>query len=483
MRYYYSTLVWLFVAIFVGCVPSETPVSKSNPVSTPNPISIQTPLNEGQRNLEEKDELLARRQKSEILSAEAHNEARKELIKQQKIYDEIINPNKHNDYSGFHNRYIIFEKENSLLARLTPDEVLFYAELADLIYVKKFKSIEEIEIGLLEKLQIDKYREYEIAGTIRRGNNTELSALMLYSKEKNHFLVVFRGSVSLMDWAQNLNFTSYKYGSDQREKSLMTLEGFKPNVHRGFAETYLQGREQFDELFGKVIARYYDSIVGNSAPFRITTLGHSLGGALALLKANDFPRILLETGLFTSDSNFIIETISFGAPRVYDAVSSRKVEENLRGPHNIVRFVHKDDPVPNLPTHHLGGADIGTPIYISSSVGLSAFKNPGRHMMGSYLKSVRAVYEKLKTDSVFARQTKGAIVSLKKALSDTSKNSFDAEDARLKLEYKIDENKFKQSFYKTLLDLSLGQNEEVSKNYEKAQQRINELEILLKSVQ
>lgn len=509
MNYYYGII--LFLLIFAGCPSSTNSIPKSSPLTTlsdrrleetKKPLKLNIANNEHNNSSntknnegnEEQEPQVEEPAKTATPSPEELDEARKELAKQLKIYEEQIKPNLSNEYSGFHTRFAIFNEEDSFLTRLTPNDVLFYAELSDLAYVKKFKDIEQIELSLFEKLAVDKYKDYLLISTVKRANNSELSAAILYSKEKNHIIIVFRGSVSRFDWFNNFTFTKYTFKeaeltskdpkiaaqAKEQKEALSTLDGQALSVHRGYANIYLEGLSQFNQYFKDIIETYSDHIINNPKPLRITTTGHSLGGALALIKANDLPRILLQNGLFSDESRFFVEVISYGAPRVYDEASSRKVEQNLRGAHNIIRFAHEADPVPNLPTVQLGGADIGVNIYLPS-IAYGIIKNPGRHMMGQYIKASPDIFKKIKEEFLFARQTKNTIIRLKKILGDTRVNSFDKPDAARMVQHLLDENIFKKRYYKKILDSS-PDNEEAREKHETVTQTIQELNSQLKTL-
>ena len=66
--------------------------------------------------------------------------------------------------------------------------------------------------------------------------------MLLYSKEENHLVLVFKGTVAkdnLDDWKKNLDFT--KYSGDDPLGALRAPGGVKLNVHSGFAKAYLEG--------------------------------------------------------------------------------------------------------------------------------------------------------------------------------------------------------------------------------------------------
>lgn len=277
--------------------------------------------------------------------------------------------NKDSKYNGLFHKFVLADKD-SFLARVTVEKVKFFADVADFVYKDKFKKIQNIHKELVLQFPLlFPDSGYSIQGTVERNGGTELSALFLYNKDLNHLVIVFRGSVTLNDWISNAQFLNYA-GPDHL-KALTTLNNKKLNVHSGIATTYLEGVPAYIERLREFFYNHLSDLIDSKTPLDITTVGHSLGGALAVLLANSLPSFLLDIGSeicsFIDPASFKIATISFGAPRVFDLDSSIAVENNLGGKQNILCFVDEADPVPDLPLKSMKRANIGLRIYIPAT--------------------------------------------------------------------------------------------------------------------
>lgn len=144
-------------------------------------------------------------------------------------------------------------------------------------------------------------------------------------------VVAFRGTVitEMKNWKTNI------------ERSPVTLcEGKSCRVHQGFRDAYARLSDSVQRLIEKA---------GGAKQFIFT--GHSLGGALALLAAEEFQRKLLKQD---PDRKAFDELMvcTFGQPRVGD----RPLEEEFQG--KLYRFVNDFDPVPHVPvTRNYGHFD------------------------------------------------------------------------------------------------------------------------------
>lgn len=163
------------------------------------------------------------------------------------------------------------------------------------------------------KMADDTYLEADKFTQLYQNECEQLHALKALSvpfylcKVDNHrWLAVFRGSKSISNWISNTNFS---------ETSPLLGEA---KVHTGF---YNEAKKAFD-----VSAKYLKK------DDRIISIGHSLGGAVALLYAY----LLHQQGLN-------VEVISFGAPPVGNAAFVKSIA-NIKH----WRYFHVKDQVPNL---------------------------------------------------------------------------------------------------------------------------------------
>lgn len=125
-------------------------------------------------------------------------------------------------------------------------------------------------------------------------------------------LIATRGTAQTVDWLSNLNIG-------------MQLGPSSHLVHAGFHEVWKSFKQEiFDFLRGR-------------NPSRIHCVGHSLGGALAMLNADALSAQGLPVSLYT-----------FGAPRTGDVFFSRAMTQRL-GAQHIHRVSATSDPVPMIP--------------------------------------------------------------------------------------------------------------------------------------
>lgn len=135
----------------------------------------------------------------------------------------------------------------------------------------------------------------------------------LCQKENNIWLAVFRGSKSISNWVSNLTFTETTH----------LISG--ANIHTGFYQEATQALAASAKYLKK----------GD----RVISIGHSLGGAVALLYAYLLDQQSLET-----------EVISFGAPPVGNDIFIQSIKHI---PH--WRYYHVDDTIPKLSQEEVDG--------------------------------------------------------------------------------------------------------------------------------
>lgn len=131
--------------------------------------------------------------------------------------------------------------------------------------------------------------------------------------------VAFRGTTSVADWSIN-----------GRLWLVPSTLGGGAMVHGGFAQSWqsVKGRV-FEELAWL-------------APTRITVVGHSLGGANAMIASTD---------IITQFPGVPVEVITFGAPRCGNVAYGEAVAKNVA---LCTRVVHDNDVVPSLPSVAFG---------------------------------------------------------------------------------------------------------------------------------
>ena len=131
--------------------------------------------------------------------------------------------------------------------------------------------------------------------------------------------VRFEGSKSFLDWVMDLWFKKTK---------VEAYDGSSWKVHKGFKTAYYSVRN-------KVLDKCYE-LYTEGDKFRV--MGHSLGGAMALLAAEDIGWHFKQK----------VNLITWGAPRPAVEEEGIKVLESYMDSKSVC-FENGSDPVPHLP--------------------------------------------------------------------------------------------------------------------------------------
>lgn len=160
--------------------------------------------------------------------------------------------------------------------------------------------------------------------------NEETDTQWDFVVSENLLTLRFDESRSSLDWRQNFNLLKKPY------------RGMKTSfrVHSGFLKKYKSIREEIH------------SILNTFDVDKIEILGHSQGGALALLAHEDigynFPKF--------GTPNMV--TVVFGCPRVFGWFAPKDRW------HNVIRIQNSNDAVTKIPFTWLGFKHVGIPINI-----------------------------------------------------------------------------------------------------------------------
>jgi hypothetical protein len=168
--------------------------------------------------------------------------------------------------------------------------IQYYAQMANDTYLEKNKFLKKYKNECKELYAL------------------KASSVPFYlCKKENHlWLAVFRGSKSISNWISNTNFS----------ETSPLLGGSK--VHTGF---YNEANKAFDA--SAAYLKKEDTLI---------SIGHSLGGAVAILYA----QLLHQQGIS-------VEVISFGAPPVGNSAFVKSIADIKHW-----RYFHIKDQVPNL---------------------------------------------------------------------------------------------------------------------------------------
>lgn len=142
-------------------------------------------------------------------------------------------------------------------------------------------------------------------------------------KDKNKLFIYFLGSNSDTDWKNNFNFPAKVY--KKQESCIM--------AHRGFAKAYKSANDIIFEKIKSVVFENNLDITNTTVVF----VGHSFGGAMAVLAAEDFYyRYDIRPNLIT-----------YGAPRV---IFGKKAKNYVRGCiADAFQYAHRNDIVTYVP--------------------------------------------------------------------------------------------------------------------------------------
>lgn len=199
-----------------------------------------------------------------------------------------------------------------------------------MIYINKPKLMEMLELSSIsykDNMPACKHLFYEIIEN--KASDTEC----FIRKSGDEILIIFRGTDSGINWANNLIFCkkAIPYGNTDT----------KIRVHSGFLKSYISVRDQIRTHIPK-----------DTCKIRIT--GHSLGAALAVLCAVD---------LQYNFKNADIEVFLFGCPRVGNTAFARSYNKRV---FKTLRVTNGNDIVAKLPPKIFGYRHVGISIHTGS---------------------------------------------------------------------------------------------------------------------
>lgn len=168
-------------------------------------------------------------------------------------------------------------------------------------------------------------------GVVMSSDEKELQGYAGYDSKLDTYVVSFRGTVEtdIKDWVANLNAFHTKPFDD-----LPDVE-----VHSGFWESY--------QWFQPQIIKYLSSVSAKS----VTTIGHSLGGAMANLCAFD---------LAHSQGYSDVSTITYGQPRTGNSDYASAFNGVVNSAFHVT---HYKDLVPSVPYEYMGYKHCATEIF------------------------------------------------------------------------------------------------------------------------
>ncbi|VAI47621.1 unnamed protein product [Triticum turgidum subsp. durum] len=150
--------------------------------------------------------------------------------------------------------------------------------------------------------------------------------------------IVLRGTATCLEWAENLRASLVPLDGEPGEGKQAGPED--PKVARGFRSLYKTAGEKVKSLSEDVmdeVRRLMEKYKGEE--LSITIVGHSLGGALALLVADEIATTVPDAPP--------VAVVSFGGPKVGNAAFVDKLKQS--GKVNVLRIVNAGDMVTKVP--------------------------------------------------------------------------------------------------------------------------------------
>ncbi|URD87418.1 phosphatidylcholine 1-acylhydrolase [Musa troglodytarum] len=178
--------------------------------------------------------------------------------------------------------------------------------------------------------------------------------------------IVWRSTSRIMEILEDITIPLVPFDDDNEDVKFDDSTSDVAMVMQGWLEFYTgvpdvqtkeSAREQLLAKIKELVEQYKDESLS------IVCLGHSLGGALAILSAYDIVRSGLSK--IGDKEEFPVCTMGFGSPRVGNQAFSDRCAKlpNLRA----LRVLNKDDlDFPNFPPASDGYVDIGTVLTVDS---------------------------------------------------------------------------------------------------------------------
>ncbi|KAG9287575.1 hypothetical protein G9A89_019636 [Geosiphon pyriformis] len=121
-------------------------------------------------------------------------------------------------------------------------------------------------------------------------------------------------------------------------------------VHAGFLHAFHSTQGYLME--------FLDPLIKENPTFNVYVTGHSLGGALAVLKGLDIKE---KMSSFIPGKNLFVYT--FGQPRVGNKIFADYIDKQI----SLIRTTHTNDLIPHVPFHFLGYEHAGKEMWIMSN--------------------------------------------------------------------------------------------------------------------
>lgn len=221
-----------------------------------------------------------------------------------------------------------------------------YVNIASIAYCinRGLKPGKLLSFCTLDRCSNEALQHLEIVNTFDFNTWAEIGAGFYAIDSHNQRIILgFRGTSSIRDWKGNIDAIPVPYRPIVRKRNKVTARCKNCLVHRGFYQ-FLQ-RNCLD-IIEKVLA-----LKEEHPDFKLVVVGHSLGGALAVLSGVELQMLGHQTLV-----------VSFASPKVGnkammkfidDQFSTHEVVRQVQNTHSFdhgfIRVAHKNDPIPYLP--------------------------------------------------------------------------------------------------------------------------------------
>ena len=167
-------------------------------------------------------------------------------------------------------------------------------------------------------------------------DNPETDVQIMFTARENTLLVSSRGSSSIEDWKNNLNFPLSEFPFESKKK-----------FHSGFLVQYMSVKDNFFNMLDSMLSKYpnIDKVVFSC---------HSASNGVMSLLSIDFEKI---------NKKYDFEVVSFGSPRLCNSFFKEDFDSRVK----FTRYINDKDLVTKVPFNWLGYRHLGSPIWMKNN--------------------------------------------------------------------------------------------------------------------
>lgn len=182
----------------------------------------------------------------------------------------------------------------------------------------------------------------------------DINGIVFKDDLKRELIWLFKGTTRKIEWQLNLNAKTKTYYSFETNKLVCN----KCKIHKGF---YQGANEVWNSMSSK-----FKELIKFNPDYKISVTGHSLGGSIAVLIANELKMLGYE-----------VKLVTFGQPKIGNYKTSDWMDQfwgvpqlndpNGVLPNGMIRVTNKGDIVPFLPLTASGFGHSGVEIYFKDA--------------------------------------------------------------------------------------------------------------------